>query len=83
MIKTFTHVKNGKTMYAVTGETDNAMALEAVRKFRKRGKSFTTDHKVCDGTIYKNKLYVGDIDRSSKTPCKIVYRNTIDISEFE
>ena len=83
MIKTFTHVKNGKTMYAVTNEQDNATALELVRKFKKKGKNFTSEHNVCDGTIYNNKLYVGTIDRKKITPCKIVYRNTIDISQYE
>ena len=84
MIKTFTHVKCGKTMYAVTGETDNAKAFDSVRLFKKANKkTFAAEYNICDGTIYNGKLYVGSIDRKKTTPCKIVYRKTIDISEFE
>ena len=83
MVKTFEHVKNGKTMYAVTEVTNNEEALKAVRKFRKRGKAFTTDYKVCDGTICNRKLYIGNTNHSRKTPCKVVYRADLDISEFE
>lgn len=83
MIKTFRHVKSGKTMYAVTGEKDNAKALESVRKFKKKGDNFNKEHNICDGTIYNNKLYVGTVNRKKITPCKIVYRKTIDISDFE
>ena len=83
MIQTFTHVKNGKTMYAVTNENSDANALDTVRRYQKKGTSFMSEHNVCDGTIYNKKLYVGSINRKKTTPCKIVYRKTIDISEFE
>lgn len=82
MVKTFAHVKTGKTMYAVTGEKNNAAALEVIRKLQKKGKDFSKNYNVCDGTIYNDKLYVGSINRKKITPCKIVYKNTIDISEF-
>ena len=82
MVKIFAHVKNGKTMYAVTNEKDNAKAIETVRKLQKKGASFTSEHTACDGTIYNNKLYVGTINRKKITPCKIVYRNNMDLSDF-
>jgi len=84
MIKAFTHVENGKTMYAVTGIDDNTKALDAVRKHKKAGKiAFMKTHCVRDGYICNNKLYIGEIPQKKKTPCKIVFRNTIDVSKYE
>lgn len=84
MIKTFTHVENGKTMYAVTGVTDNDVALDMVRKHKKAKKdSFMKTHCIKDGYIYNGKLYIGEIPQKKKTACKIVFRNTIDVSKYE
>ena len=80
MVTTYTHLKNGKTVYAVTGETDNNKALDAVAIFRKTSKTTTRNtYKVCDGCLCGNKMYVGDIDRKNKKPCKIVYRKNMEL----
>ena len=82
-ITVFCHVDNGKTMYAVTGETDDTAAMKDVCRLKKKNMTnFMSDHVVCDGMIYKNKLYIGSIDRKGAKPCKIVYRNNIDISKY-
>lgn len=84
MIKTFTHVENGKIMYAVTGTNNNDTALDMVRKYRKANKTtFLKTHCVRDGYICNNKLYLGEIPQKKKTACKIVFKNTLDVSKYE
>ena len=82
-ITAFNHVDNGKIMYAVSGETDDITAIQNVCRLQKKNMSnFMASHTVCDGMIYKNKLYIGTINRKSATPCKIVYRKNIDVSKY-
>lgn len=84
-IRKFKHVQSGKTMYAVIGADSFTDALKLVYRYKKAELSdFMVNHNVCLGTIYKNNLYVGDINVSdkNKTPCIIVYRKTIDIMSY-
>ena len=82
-ITAYNHVDSGKIMYAVTGETDNTAAMKSVCRLQKKNMTnFMKDHVVCDGMVYKNKLYIGSIDRKAAKPCKIVYKNNIDISKY-
>ena len=84
-IRKFKHVKNGKTVYAVIGAESAQEAKEFVYKYKKaEWLDFNINHNTCDGTIYKNNLYVGDINVSdkNKTPCIIVYRKTIDVMSY-
>jgi len=82
-ITAYNHVDNGRTMYAVTGETDDTAAMKGVCRLQKKNMTnFMKDYVVCDGMVYKNKLYIGTIDRKGAKSCKIVYKNNIDISKY-
>ena len=84
-IRKFKHVQSGKTMYAVIGAKSIHEAKEFVYKYKKvEWFDFNITHSTCAGTIYKNNLYIGDINVSdkNKTPCIIVYRKTIDVMNY-
>lgn len=84
MVKIFSHVDNGNTMYAVTGNVSNDEALTEVCRYRKNAKSdFMKSYEVKDGYICNKKLYIGEIPQKNKTACKIVYKKTLDVSRYE
>ena len=64
-IKKFTHVDNGKTIYAVIGEPDKHNAMIEVCRYKKDSKDeFMRTHKIYTGLIKNKKLYVINIDVS-------------------
>lgn len=75
-IEKFNLIDNGKVVYAVSGVSDNKTAMDAVRKYKKENSdNFYKTHSSIIGSIYKDKLYVGDISYTKKKPCIIVARN--------
>lgn len=86
-IEKFTHVDNGKTIYAVIGEPDKHNAMIEVCRYKKDSKDeFMRTHKIYTGLIKNKKLYVINIDVSKNydnlTPCYIVARDSIDLDSY-
>lgn len=86
-IEKFTHVDNGKTIYAVIGEPDAETAMIEVCRYKKDSKDeFMKTHKIYTGLIKNKKLYVINIDVSKDydkmTPCYIVARDSIDLDSY-
>jgi hypothetical protein len=82
-IEKFNLIDNGKVIYAVSGVSDNKTAMDAVRKYKKEnGDNFYKTHSSIAGSIYKNKLYVGDISYTKKKPCIIVARNDYHMEKW-
>ena len=86
-IEKFTHVDNGKTIYAVIGEPDAETAMIEVCRYKKDSKDeFMRTHKIYTGLIKNKKLYVINIDVSKDyddlTPCYIIARDSIDIDSY-
>ena len=86
-IKKFTHVENGKTIYAVIGEPDKDNAMIEVCRYKKDSKDeFMRTHKIYTGLIKNKKLYVINIDVSKNyddlTPCYIIARDSIDLDSY-
>ena len=87
-IKKFTHVDNGKTIYAVIGEPDRYNALIEVCRYKKDSKEeFLKSHNIYTGLIHNKKLYIINIDVNDVfgvgyTPCYIIARDTIDLDSY-
>ena len=86
-IEKFTHVDNGKTIYAVIGEPDTETAMIEVCRYKKDSKDeFMRTHKIYTGLIKNKKLYVINIDVSKDyddlTPCYIIARDSIDLDSY-
>lgn len=87
-IEKFSHVDNGKIVYAVIGESNPNLAMEEVCKYKKANKSiFYSEHIIYTGLIKNNKLYRIEINIDDKfdknlTPCYIIARDTIDIDKY-
>ena len=61
-IEKFTHVDNGKTIYAVIGEPDAETAMIEVCRYKKDSKDeFMRTHKIYTGLIKNKKLYISDM----------------------
>lgn len=86
-IEKFTHVDNGKTIYAVIGEPDKDNALNEVCRYKKDAfDKFKQEHNIYTGLIKGKKLYVINIDVTKNydnlVPCYIVARDTIDLDSY-
>ena len=96
-IEKFSHVENGKIVYAVIGENNPEIAMEEVYKYKKTNrKDFYELKKSCfvegeniiyTGLIKGNKLYrinirIDDTFDKGITPCYIIARDTIDIDKY-
>lgn len=87
-IEKFSHVENGKTIYAVIGESDKAKAMEEVCRYKKINKTeFFKTHLLYTGIIKNKKLYVINIDVTDTfdkglIPCYIIARDTIDLDKY-
>jgi hypothetical protein len=87
-IKKFCHVDNGKTVYAVIGESDRFNALKEVCQYKKANSiDFYNTHNIYTGLIKNKKLYRIDIDVNDSfgagiEPCYIIARDTIDIDKY-
>ena len=86
-VKKFTHVDNGKTIYAVVGEPNAETAMIEVCRYKKDSKDeFMKTHKIYTGLIKNKKLYVINIDISKNyddlTPCYIIARDSIDLDSY-
>ena len=86
-IKKFTHIDNGKIIYAVTEEPDVETALLEVCRYKKESKDeFMKTHKVYTGLIKGKKLYVINIDVTKDydnlIPCYIIARDSIDLDSY-
>ena len=87
-IEKFSHVDNGKVVYAVIDETNPNIAMEEVCKYKKANKSnFYSEHIIYTGLIKNKKLYRIEINVNDKfdknlTPCYIIARDTIDIDKY-
>ena len=82
-IEKFCSVDEKKTVYAVTGATNFNDALNYVCQYKKANKAeFLKTHDVCLGTMYNNELYVGDLNKTHKCNCVIVFGNTINMKKY-
>jgi hypothetical protein len=86
-IEKFTHVDNGKTIYAVIGEPNETEAKLAVCRYKKDSRDdFMNTHKVYTGLIKNKKLYVINIDVTKDydnlIPCYIIARDSIDLDSY-
>lgn len=86
-IEKFTHIDNGKTIYAVIGETNAEKAMIEVCRYKKDAKDeFMKTHKIYTGLIKNKKLYVINIDVTENfdnlIPCYIVARDSIDLDSY-
>lgn len=86
-IEKFTHVDNGKTIYAVIGEPNKEEAMLAVCRYKKDSKeTFMNTHHVYTGLIKGKKLYVINIDITKDydnlIPCYIIARDSIDLDSY-
>lgn len=86
-IEKFSHVANGKTIYAVVGETDKNNALVEVCRYKKNAlDKFKRTHQIYTGLIKGKKLYVINIDVTKNydnlIPCYIIARDTIDLDSY-
>ena len=86
-IKKFTHVDNGKTIYAVVGESNADTAMIEVCRYKKDSKEeFMKSHNIYTGLIKGKKLYVINIDVTQDfgnlTPCYIIARDSIDLDSY-
>lgn len=86
-IEKFTHIDNGKTIYAVIGESDGEKAMIEVCRYKKDSKEeFMKTHKIYTGLIKNKKLYVINIDVSKDyddlIPCYIIARDSIDLDSY-
>lgn len=86
-IEKFTHIDNGKTIYAVIDEPNEYEAKLAVCRYKKDSKTeFMNTHKVYTGLIKNKKLYVINIDITKNydnlIPCYIIARDSIDLDSY-
>ena len=86
-IEKFTHVDNGKTIYAVIGEPNAETAMIEVCRYKKDSKDeFMKTHNIYTGLIKGKKLYVINIDVTKDydnlTPCYIIARDSIDLDSY-
>ena len=86
-IKKFTHIENGKTIYAVIGVPNEYNAKLAVCRYKKDAKDeFMNTHKIYTGLIKGKKLYVINIDVTQDfgnlIPCYIIARDSIDLDSY-
>lgn len=87
-IEKFSHVENGKIVYAVIGANTPTEAMQEVCRYKKaNSKSFSDEHICYTGLIKNNKLYrieinVNDTFDKGLIPCYIVARDTIDIDKY-
>lgn len=82
-IEKFRSVDENKVVYVVKGASNHAEALNYVCQYKKANKAdFLMTHDVCLGTVYNDKLYVGDLDNTHKSNCIIVFRNTINMKKY-
>lgn len=89
-IKKFVHTESGKTIYAVIGESNAENAMEEVYRYKKANRAdFFNTHNLYTGIIKNNKLYfMNNIDVNNDkfgkgiSPCYIIARNTLDLSNY-
>lgn len=87
-IEKFSHVDNGKVVYAVIGANNPTEAMEEVGRYKKANMSqFCMEHIYYTGLIKGNKLYrieinINDTFDKGLTPCYIIARDTIDIDKY-
>ena len=87
-IEKFSHVDNGKVVYAVVGANNPTKAMEEVCRYKKDNSSrFFGEHIIYTGLIKGKKLYrieinVNDTFDKGLTPCYIIARDTIDIDKY-
>ena len=87
-IEKFSHVENGKTVYAVIGEPNEQIAMEEVCRYKKMNQTeFYKTHNIYTGLIKNKKLYLIDINVTdtfdkSLTPCYIIARDTIEMDRY-
>lgn len=87
-IEKFSHVDNGKVVYAVIGEFIPEVAMKDVCEYKKMNQTeFYKTHNIYTGLIKGKKLYrininIADTFDKSLTPCYIIARDTIDIDKY-
>lgn len=87
-IEKFSHVENGKVVYAVIGEPNAENAMREVGRYKKMNQyELEKTHNIYTGLIRNKKLYRIDIDVTATfdkdlIPCYIVARDTIDIDKY-
>lgn len=86
-IRKFTHVDNGKTLYAVIGEPNADTAMIEVCRYKKEARNiFLRTHNIYTGLIKGKKLYVINIDMTRNyddlIPCYIIARDSIDLDSY-
>ena len=86
-IEKFTHVDNGKIIYAVIGEPNKDIAFLEVGRYKKEAyDKFKQEHNIYTGLIKGKKLYVINIDVTKDydnlIPCYIVARDSIDLDSY-
>ena len=87
-IEKFSHVDNGKVVYAVIGELIPEVAMKDVCEYKKMNQTEFFEEHICYTGLIKNKnLYrieinVNDTFDKGLTPCYIIARDTIDIDKY-
>lgn len=87
-IEKFSHVDNGKVVYAVIGAINPTEAMEEVCRYKKANSTRFFEEHICYTGLIKNKnLYRIEIDVNDTfdkglTPCYIIARDTIDIDKY-
>ena len=87
-IEKFSHVDNGKVVYAVIGAISPTEAMEEVCRYKKANSTlFFKEHICYTGLIKNKKLYRIEINVNDKfdknlIPCYIIARDTIDIDKY-
>ena len=87
-IEKFSHVDNGKVVYAVIGADNPKEAMEEVCRYKKDNSTrFFAEHIIYTGLIKGKKLYrieinVNDTFDKNLTPCYIIARDNIDIDKY-
>ena len=87
-IEKFSHVDNGKVVYAVIGAASPTEAMKEVCRYKKANSiRFFEEHIYYTGLIKNKNLYrieinVNDTFDKGLTPCYIIARDTIDIDKY-
>ena len=87
-IEKFSHVDDGRTVYAVIGAENPMVAMKEVCRYKKENATkFFVNNIIYTGLIKNKKLYrieinVNDTFDKTLTPCYIIARDNIDIDKY-
>lgn len=87
-IEKFTHLENGKTLYAVIGEPSKYEALLEVCRYKKESQErFFKENTAYTGLIKGKKLYLINIDVEADfgkdlKPCYVIAKDSIDLDNY-